>query len=98
MSILTAPQIAAAAAAFANSAFVAPNLTANLSMTQIIAGITAIDNLMAGTVAAFATAGSGAANAASVFGVVVAAAVPASTSQQQGGMLIFWLQQLPQVG
>jgi hypothetical protein len=94
MSILNAAQIAAAARAFANSVFVLPGATANLNLTQIEAGITAIDTAMSDTPAAFATAFSGSANVGSAFGAAVAAAVPGSTTAQQGVMLIFWVQQV----
>ena len=94
MSILTSAQIVAAAQAFAQQQFVAPNVTANLSSTQIIAGITTIDTLMADTPAAFAALCTGTyssqPNLGSVFGAAVSAAVPGSTSEQQGIMLLFW--------
>jgi hypothetical protein len=94
MSILTTAQITAAAAAFANQQFVAPKVTANLSTTQIIAGITAIDTAMASTVASYSAtygpSGLNVANTASGFGAAVSAAVPGSTSEQQGIMLLFW--------
>ena len=94
MSILNSTQIAAAAVAFANSQFVKANATANLNLTQIQAGITAIDNTMASTPGAFATAYSGSANVGAAFGAAVAAAVPGSTTSQQGTMLIFWVSQV----
>ncbi len=94
MAILNATQIAAAAVAFAQHSFVIPNQTANLSLTDIQAGITAIDTAMAQTPAAFATAHSGSANVGAGFGAAVAAAVPASTVAQQSAMLIFWTQQV----
>jgi hypothetical protein len=93
MSILNATQIAAAARAFAASVFT-PQVTANLNLTQIEAGITAIDNTMSDTPAAFATAFSASPNVGSAFGAAVAAAVPGSTTAQQGVMLIFWTQQV----
>jgi hypothetical protein len=94
MPILTAPQILAAAQAFSQVMFVGPNATANLSLTQIQAGITAIDTVMSDTPSAFATAFSGSVNVGSAFGAAVAAAVPGSTSAQQGTMLIFWISQV----
>jgi hypothetical protein len=92
--ILNSTQIAAAAKAFANSVFVIPNVTANLNLTQIIAGITAIDTVMSSTPASFAGTYSASANVGSSFGTAVATAVPGSTTAQQGLMLIFWLQQV----
>jgi hypothetical protein len=97
MAILNPTQIAAAAAAFAQQMFVKPNATANLSLTQIQAGITAIDNVMSSTPSAFSTAYSGSANVGAAFGAAVSAAVPGSTVTQQGVMLIFWLQQVTQI-
>lgn len=98
MPILTAAQITAAAQAFAQKVFVSPNVTANLSVTQIIAGITAIDTVMSDTPAAFNTSfGTGGTNSANVgasFGAAVAAVVPGSTVAQQGTMLIFWVAQV----
>ena len=95
MAILTTAQIATAAQAFAKQQFVTPNTTANLSTTQIITGITAIDTLMADTPATFAALCTGTyssqPNVGSVFGAAVSAAVPASTSEQQGIMLLFWV-------
>ena len=94
MPILNSTQIAAAAQAFAQHSFVVPNVTANLSVTQIIAGITAIDTLMSSTPASAASTYSGQVNVGSMFGAAVAAAVPGSTSGQQGLMLIFWCSQV----
>ena len=98
MSILNATQIAAAARAFAQQQFVTPNVTANLNLTQIIAGITAIDTVMSDSPAAFNTAygtgGTNSFNVGSAFGAAVSAAVPGSTVAQQGVMLIFWCQQV----
>lgn len=94
MAILNATQIAAAARAFAQSQFVVPNNVANLSLTDIITAITAIDTAMASTPSAFATAHSGSANVGAAFGAAVSAAVPTSTSAQQGVLLIFWVQQV----
>lgn len=93
MPILTASQITAAARSFASVMFT-PSVTANLNLTQIEAGITAIDNVMSDTPAAFEAAFSGSANVGSSFGAAVAAAVPGSTTAQQGVMLIFWVQQV----
>ena len=94
MSILNSTQIAAAAAAFAKAVFVTPGVTANLSTTQIIAGITAIDAVMSSSPASFASTYSGSPNVGSGFGAAVAAVVPGSTTAQQGLMLIFWCQQV----
>jgi hypothetical protein len=94
MSILNSTQIAAAARAFAQEMFVIPGLVANLNLTQIEAGITAIDNVMSDSPSAFATAFSGSANVGSAFGAAVSSAVPGSTTTQQGVMLIFWVQQV----
>lgn len=94
MSILTTAQIAAAARDFANTMFVIPGVVANLSLDRIISGITAIDNVMSMTPAAFATAYGSSFNVGSGFGAAVAAAVPESTTAQQGVMLIFWVQQV----
>jgi len=91
--ILTSAQIAAAAQAFANTVFVLPKVTANLSTTQIIAGITAIDTAMASTPSSFGSTYSGSVNVGSAFGAAVSSAVPGSTSAQQSLMLIFWCQQ-----
>jgi hypothetical protein len=97
MSILTPTQIQTASQAFATYWNGLGNV-ANLSTTQIAAGITAIDTLMADTPAAVATllgsTYSGQPNLGSVFGAAVSAAVPGSTSQQQAFMLTFWLKQL----
>jgi hypothetical protein len=94
MPILNPTQIQAAAVAFAKTVFVIPNVTANLSTTQIIAGITAIDTLMSSTPTAFASTYSASVNVGSSFGDAVSTAVPGSTTAQQGLMLIFWLQQV----
>lgn len=94
MPILTTPQIVAAAQAFAQKMFVVPGVVANLSTTQIQAGITAIDTVMSMTPAVFASTYGAQANVGSAFGAAVSAAVPGSTSAQQGVMLIFWVQQV----
>ena len=94
MSILTTSQIAAQARAFCQQQFV-QGVTANLSLTQVETGITTIDNIMASSPSAFATAltstYSGQPNVGSVFGAEVSLAVPTSTSEQQGIMLLFWV-------
>lgn len=94
MAILTPTQITAAARAFAQTVFVVPGVTANLSLDQIVLGITAIDTAMASTPSAFATAHAASANVGAGFGAAVATAVPTSTVAQQGVMLIFWVQQV----
>jgi hypothetical protein len=98
MPILTSAQIIAAAQAFAQTMFVTPNVVANLSVTDIQAGITAVDTFMsmspAAAATAFGTTYSGAANVGAAFGAAVGAAVPNSTTAQRGVMLIFWISQV----
>jgi len=98
MPILNATQIAAAARNFANVEFVLAGAVANLALDQIEAAVTAIDTAMADSPATFAAlltgTYSGNANVGSVFGSLVAAAVPGSTENQQGAMLIYWIQQV----
>ncbi|CAM6003249.1 unnamed protein product [Sphagnum balticum] len=64
------------------------------TLTSSPSGITTIDTLMADTPAAFSTLLTGTyssqPNVGSVFGAAVSAAVPSSTSEQQGIMLLFW--------
>jgi hypothetical protein len=94
MSILSPTQIAAAAVQFANAIYVIPGVTATLNLTQIEAGITAIDTVMSDTPAAFASAFSGSPNVGSAFGTAVTAAVPGISTGQAAVMLIFWVQQV----
>jgi hypothetical protein len=95
--ILTSAQIFAAAQQFAQQAFVTPNVTANLSMTQIQAGITAIDTAMSLTPSAYASTYSGLPNTASGLGSAVLTAVPAATDAQAGLMLVLWTEQAAEI-
>lgn len=93
-SILTPTQIAAASQAFAQAAYVTPGVTANLNMTQITAGITAIDATMASSPASFASTYSGSFNVGAAFGAAVTAAVPGITTAQASLMLQLWCRQV----
>lgn len=94
MPILNSTQITAAAVAFANDAFVKSGAVANLSTTDVIALMTAIDTAMASTPSAFAAAHSGSANVGAGFGAAASAAVPTSTSVQQSIGLYYWAAQI----
>jgi hypothetical protein len=94
MPILTANQITAAAQAFAQAVFVIPKVTATLSTTQIIAGITAIDTVMSSTPSSFGTTYTASANVGAALGAAVTAAVPGISTTLAGLMLIFWTKQI----